>query len=96
MKKQSYMVAVKRTFTIEAVVYVEQPAENASQALALVKGDSRLQDVDDIFDDELKTAIEDREFIKVSKPKFISCGKASQYHSENECAICKSLKGGAE
>lgn len=83
--KRTYMVAVQ--VTIKPTIYVEVIAESAAEALAEVKAD-KMQMVANClesFADESRTDLDN---IDSTDVKVISCGRASQYHSENECQIC--------
>lgn len=87
--KKSFMVAVKRRFIFDAVIYVEQIAATACDAVELVKRDSRLRE-NEMYFDEIKECLDSNDFT-AKQPRFISCGRANQYHRENDCAICSTL-----
>lgn len=85
MKKKSYMVAVKRKVTVDAVVYAEVVATSEKEAVKLSK---KIKIKDEDFIEEAKVSLNCSEG-KMSKSKYEGCGRANQYHSANECKICQ-------
>ncbi len=86
--KRTYMIAVQ--ITVRPVVYCEVIAENAQDAVEKVKDGVHLFVEANMkhFKSEILTDLEGKEY---AGPKVISCGRSDQYHSEDECKLCKSV-----
>jgi hypothetical protein len=93
MKKRTYIVPV--TYNIPVTVYYEEIATSAKKAKRKVKRHFRDRAIVDsstarAFEDEAKTEVKDHWFLG-GKVRVWSAERASQYHSEKDCAMCSSV-----
>ena len=86
--RRSYMVAVQ--VTIRPTVYIEVIAESAEAALKSVKAD-KMQTVANNLEAFVDESRIDLDTVDGAAVKVISCGRASQYHSETECSVCSEV-----
>lgn len=92
MAKKTYMVAIKRKVTVEAILYHEVIAESVAEAMEAAKEQEAENPISDkawVF--EAAYSIRNGES-EMGKIHFECCGRASQYHSPAECKICRQVE----
>lgn len=93
MKKKfkTYIVAIEKTFESNGIVFYETIAKNPKDALKEAKEAYRYDKSN--IDRQLEDDVKDGGLTPLPrKVKMTSLGKASQYHSKEECKLCKKVK----
>lgn len=92
MSKKTYMLAVQVDVVIPATVYVEVYANSEREALRGISKRSLKASLTEYREAFLEEAKSDLSEAKLRKPRKLSCGRASQYHSAAECEMCAEVE----
>jgi hypothetical protein len=94
-KKRPYMVAMTKKFTIETTVYFETVASSSEEAE--IHAREHLNETSgakyDEWLEEARVSLDHKEY-EVSKAKVKCVGPSSDYHSAEECKICRDHRDG--
>jgi hypothetical protein len=94
--KKTYMIELKKRFIVDAVTYAEVTAETSEEALEQVKSNPNEffgghLSMDETFIQTAIADLKDGQAISVSELKVSSLGRSSQYHTVDECELCRSV-----